>query len=240
MKSIKLAFLGAALLGAVSSFAQTADEVVDKYLNAIGGKENWKKITSVVTEGSMQVQGADVTIVSTAVQNKGMRQEISVMGMTGYQIMTPTEGWTYMPFQGQTKAEPSTAEQVKLGADQLDVQGALVDYKTKGHSIELLGKEDVDGTECHKLKITYKSGKVDTYFIDPNTYLLVKAITKQTVNGQEMELTSAFSNYQKTPEGVVMPMAITVPLGPGLTADMTVKKVEINKPVADSTFKPSN
>ncbi|ULQ50989.1 outer membrane lipoprotein-sorting protein [Flavihumibacter fluvii] len=240
MKSMKLAFLGAALLGAVCTYAQTADEVVDKYLNAIGGKENWKKVNSVITEGAMQVQGADVTVVSTAVQGKGSRQDISVMGMTGYQIITPTEGWSYMPFQGQTKAEPATAEMVKMGADQLDVQGALVDYKTKGHSIELLGKEDVDGTECHKLKITYKSGKIDTYFIDPATYLLVKSISKQSINGQEMELTSAFSNYQKTPEGIMIPMAVTVPLGPGLSADMTVKKIEINKPVADTTFKPSN
>lgn len=240
MKTIKIALLGAALLGAIGSYAQTADEVVDKYLTAIGGKDNWKKVNTVITEGSMQVQGADVMVVSTAVQGKGNRQDISVMGMTGYQIMTPTEGWTYMPFQGQTKAEPATAEMVKLGADQLDVQGALIDYKTKGHAIELLGKEDVDGTECHKLKITYKSGKVDTYFIDPTSFLLVKSITKQSVNGQEMEMSSAFSNYQKTPEGLIIPMALTVPLGPGLTADMTIKKVEINKAVADTTFKPSN
>jgi hypothetical protein len=240
MKTIKIALLSAALFATVGSYAQTADEVVDKYLVAIGGKENWKKINSVVTEGAMQVQGADVTVVSTALQGKGSRQDITVMGMTGYQIMTPTEGWSYMPFQGQTKAEPATAEMVKLGADQLDVQGPLIDYKTKGHSIELLGKEDVDGTECHKLKITYKSGKVDTYFIDPTSFLLVKSISKQSVNGQEMELTTTFSNYQKTPEGILIPMAVTVPLGPGLSADMTVKKIEINKAVADTAFKPTN
>src|SRR6478735_2800266 len=114
MKTIKLAFLSAALLGAIGTFAQTADEVVDKYLLAIGGKENWKKVNTVITEGTMQVQGADVTIVSTAVHGKGNRQDISVMGMTGYQIMTPTEGWSFMPFQGQTQAEPATAEMVKL------------------------------------------------------------------------------------------------------------------------------
>ncbi|MBZ5858382.1 LolA-like protein [Flavihumibacter profundi] len=237
---MKLAFLSAAILGAVTSFAQTADEVVDKYIAAIGGKDNWKKVTTVITEGGFQVQGADVSVVSTAVLGKGTRQDISVMGMTGYTIITPTEGWTYLPFQGQTKAEPATPEMVKLGADQLDVQGALVDYKTKGHAVELLGTEDVDGVACFKLKITFKSGKVDTYYIDPKSYYLVKSVTKQSINGQEMELTTAFSNYQKIPEGLLIPMAVSVPLGPGMTADMVLKKVEINKPVADSTFKPSN
>lgn len=240
MKSIKLSFMIAALFGAMASFAQTADDVANKYIDAIGGKDNWKKVNTVVTEGAMKVQGADVALVMTAAQGRGNRQDISVMGMTGYQIMTPTAGWSYMPFQGQTKAEPATAEMVKLGADQLDVQGALVDYATKGHSIELLGKEDVDGSDCYKLKINYKSGKVETYFIDASSYLLVKSITKQSINGQEMEMTTTFSNYQKTPEGLILPMAMTVPLGPGLNADMTITKISINKPVDDSTFKPTN
>jgi hypothetical protein len=240
MKSIKIAFLGAALLVTVSSFAQTADEVVDKYLNAIGGKDNWKKVTSVVTEGTMNVQGADVSVVSTSVNGKGTRQDISIMGMTGYQILTPTEGWNYMPFQGQTKAEPATPEMVKQGADQYDTQGALVEYKTKGHIVEFIGKEDVDGTEALKLKIIYKSGKQDTYFIDPTSYYLIKSITKQNVNGQEMELTTTFSNYKKLPEGLVIPMGITVPIGPGLSADLTIKKVEINKTIDPAVFKPTN
>ncbi len=241
MKTTKLALLGiTAVLGAFTSYAQTADEVVNKYLDAIGGKENWKKVSSVITEGNMSVQGADVLVTATVVHGKGSRQDISVMGMTGYQIMTPTGGWSYMPFQGQAQAEPMTEEMVKKGADQYDTQGALVDYKDKGHNVEYLGKEDVDGTECHKLKITHKSGKEETYFLDPATYYLIKAISKNNVNGQEVEMTTAFSNYKKLPEGIVIPMSISLPMGPGMMADMTITKVEINKPVADSTFKPSN
>lgn len=236
MKLVKFALAGiVTLMSVLTVQAQSADEIVDKHIAAIGGKDNWKKVNSVVTEGNLTVQGADVTVVSTVLNGKGARQDISVMGMTGYTIITPSAGWNYMPFQGQTKAEPATEEMVKESADQLDAQGVLIDYKAKGHSVEYLGKEDVDGTECFKLKVTHKSGKTDTYFIDPATYYMLRSITKQKANGQEVEVTTNFGNFQKLPEGIVVPMSITLPFG-----EMIVKKVEINKAVDENIFKPAN
>ncbi|GAO41609.1 hypothetical protein [Flavihumibacter petaseus] len=238
MKAVKLAFLAAAILGSISSSGQTADELVDKYLNAIGGKENLKKINSFISTGSMQVQGADVTIVSTVLQAKGNRQDIMVMGMNGYTIVTPTAGWTFMPWTGQTAAEEMPKETVAQGGDQIDAQGPLVDYKSKGHTVEFAGREDVNGVSCYKLKINYKGGKQDTWYLDPTTYYLLKSVTRLKVNGTDMEQTTTFSNYQKQADGYVVPMSINVPLGMGINADLTLSKVEYNKPVDESVFKP--
>lgn len=240
MKALKLAFLGAALIGSLAGFSQTADEIANKHIDAIGGKENWKKVKSVVTEGSMSFQGIDIAVVATAVHNTGSRQDLNIMGQANYIIMTPTQGWMYMPVQGQTTVEPMTEEMVKKSADELDTQGPLIDYKEKGHSLEYLGKEDVEGTECHKLKLTLKGGKVTTYFIDPSSFLLIKSAAKQEVNGQEIEMTTGYSNYQKLAEGVSMPMTISVPLGPGMNADMVISKVKINSEVPADVFKPAN
>lgn len=240
MKSIKfLSLVVAAFMSLSTLKAQTADEVVNKHLEAIGGKDNWKKITSMVQSGSMTVQGAEVQVVSTVLHGKGFRNEITLMGMTGYQILTPTEGWNFMPFSGQTAPEAVTADDLKQGQDQLDAHGSLVDYEAKGHKVELLGKEDVDGTQCFKLKITLKSGSVQTHFIDPASYYIVKSVSTRSANGQEMELSTTFTNYQKLPEGIVIPMSISLPLGPGFNADYTVEKVEINKAVDESLFKPA-
>ena len=240
MKSVKLAILGAALLGSISSYSQTADEVVDKHIEAIGGKDNWRKVKSVVSEGVISFQGIDINVTVTAVHNTGSRQDLTIMGQNNYVIMTPTEGWMYMPVQGKTTVEPMTEEQVKKGVDELDTQGSLVDYKEKGHTIEYLGKEDVEGTECHKVKMVLKGGKETSYFIDPSSYLLIKSTSKQSVNGQEFELTTSYSNYQKLPEGISIPMTVNIPLGgPGMNADMVLSKVEINKTVAPETFKPA-
>lgn len=240
MKKVKfLSLLVAAMFSLSFAKAQTADEIAAKYVDAIGGAANWKKVNSIVQTGTMSVQGADVSVVRTVVHNKGSRQDISLMGMNGYMIITPTEGWNFMPFQGQTAPEAMTADDLKESQDELDAQGSLVDYKAKGHTIELLGKEDVDGTECYKLKVSLKSGRSETMFIDAKTFSLVKVSTVRKANGQEMEFTTSFSNYQKLPEGIIIPMSISVPLGPGFSADFSVTKVEVNKAIDESIFKPA-
>ena len=224
-----------AMLVSVFTFAQTAEEIVAKHIEAVGGAAAWKKVNSIYYEGKMTVQGAEINVTITALNGKGSRQNISVMGMTGYQIVTPTAGWNFMPFQGQTTAEPMTADELKQSADDLDVQGKLVDYKSKGHTVEYLGKDDVEGTECFKLKITTKAGNVETVFIDPKSYYIVRSVVKRTANGQESDVQSDLSNFQKLPEGIVVPFSITLPFG-----EMVISKAEVNKQVDESTFKPSN
>ena len=224
-----------AMLVSVFTFAQTAEEIVAKHIEAVGGAAAWKKVNSIYYEGKMTVQGAEINVTITALNGKGSRQNISVMGMTGYQIVTPTAGWNFMPFQGQTTAEPMTADELKQSADDLDVQGKLVDYKSKGHTVEYLGKDDVEGTECFKLKITTKAGNVETVYIDPKSYYIVRSVVKRTANGQESDVQSDLSNFQKLPEGIVVPFSITLPFG-----EMVISKAEVNKQVNESTFKPSN
>jgi hypothetical protein len=240
MKTLKLAALFiAAAFTVTSAKAQTADEIVTKHVEAIGGLDAWKKITSMVQTGTMSVQGMNLDVVNTVLHLKGMRNDITAMGMLNYQIMTPTEGWRFFPIQGQQAPEPVTAEEVKEGQESLDAQGVLIDYKTKGHTVELLGKEDVDGTDCFKLKVTLKGGKASTYFIDSKTFLPVKVVAVVKANGQEAELTSTFSNYQKLPEGITVAMSVGIPFAPGVTMDFTVSKVEVNKAIDESIFKVS-
>jgi hypothetical protein len=240
MKTLKLAALFIiAALSVTSVKAQTADEVIGKHVEAIGGLENWKKVNSIVQTGSMTVQGMNIDLTMTTLNGKGSRQDIVAMGMGNYMIVTPTEGWRFFPIQQQQAPEAMTAEDVKESQDMLDVTGSLVDYKTKGHTAEFLGKEDVDGTECFKIKLTQKGGKVETYFIDPKTYLLVKSTAVMKANGQEAEVSTSYSNYQKLPEGILVPMSMSIPLGPGFNVDLTVAKVEVNKAIDESIFKVS-
>jgi outer membrane lipoprotein-sorting protein len=217
---------------------QPADEILEKHINAIGGVENWKKVNSMVQSGSMSFQGADIQMKRSIIHNTASRTDISLMGMTGYQIVTTKEGWSYMPFQGQATVEAMTADQVKDSQEELDIQGTYIDYKAKGHTAEYLGKEDVDGTECHKIKMTLKGGKTQTLYIDPTSYYLIKTLTVVNTNGQEAEVATSFSNFQKQPSGIVIPMSTTVPLGPGLNADLTIESVEINTTLDASLFKP--
>jgi outer membrane lipoprotein-sorting protein len=234
MKHLKLTLLLVSAFAFSASYAQTAEEIVTKHIEAIGGIDAWRKVTSIRQEGTMQVQGAEVTVVRTVLHQKGSRQDISLAGMNGFSIVTPSAGWNFMPFQGQTQPEPLTEEDIKEGQSELDAQDELIDYKEKGSTVELVGKDDVDGTECFKLLVTFKSGKTESLFIDPKSFHIIRQVAKQKANGQEMEVITNFSNYQKLPEGIVVAMSITLPFG-----ELNVTKVEVNKPVDETIFKPS-
>lgn len=211
--------------------AQTVDEVIDKHIAALGGKENLNKIQNVISEGSLSVQGIEIGVTVTQVNNKLARQDIFVNGMTGFDMLTDKEGWTYMPFNGMQKPEPKTADDVKEGLSDLDIAGPLVDYAAKGNKVELLGKEDVDGTECYKLKVTLASGKDETYFIDPATNMIIRTKKMQKANGQEVEVQSDFSDYRDV-EGVKMPYSIGLPFG-----TLLITSIKVNQTIPESAYK---
>ena len=236
MSNIRFSIVAAAMLfaGAITTKAQTADEIIQKHITAIGGADNWNKVNSVKMNGSSTANGMEIPITITVQQGKGMKVEYTVNGMTGYSIITDKTGWNYSPFGGQTKAEVIPDEMVKQAQDGLDIRGPLFDYKTKGNKITYLGKDEVEGTECYKLKVAYASGKEETMFIDASNYYHIRSVEKIKANGKEMEQTSTYGNYQKLPEGIMYPMSVDNGGGP-----VALKSVEINKPIAENFFKPT-
>lgn len=236
MKLLKTSVIALTMMaGSFAAMAQSAEEIVQKHLEAIGGAANWKKVNGYKMKGNVNAGGMEIPVSILTAHNKGMRMEYDLMGMSNYMIVTPTEGWMYFPVQGQTQPEPFTADQVKEMQEQLDVQGEFVDYKEKGTKLELLGKDDMEGTETYKLKVTKKDGKEKTVYFDVDTYYLLKEVQKIEADGKEAESVINYSNYKKLPEGIVMPMTIESPMGP-----VTMSEVVINPNIEEGSFKPSN
>jgi hypothetical protein len=235
MKPIKWTFLlFTSFLFTIAAQAQTVDEIINKHIEAIGGKENWLKVNTFKMEANISVQGMEIPVNIFQIHNKASKQEYTVMNMTGYTILTSEAGWSFNPMMGQSKPEPMTKDDVELGKESLDIQGDMLDYAAKGSKAELMGKEDVDGTSCYKLKLTRKSGNEYVYFIDPSNYYIIRSMNKVKANGQEVEQKVNFSNYQKLPEGIVVPLTME---NSSIPAPINVKKVEVNAPIDESVFK---
>jgi len=232
MKQFKLGLLALTILVSVQTTqAQTVDEIVNKNITAMGGKEKLATLKTVRMEGLLNTQGTDVNLVITRSTLVGQRIDISAMGMDGYRINTPTAGWNFMPFMGQTSPEAMKDDQIKAGIAVLDIQGNLFNYKDKGTTVEFLGMEKVDSADCYKLKATLKSGKVMTYFIDTKTNYVVKTVNTQNLNGKESEVASIFSNYKPTADGYIFPWTNIATEG-----QIDFSKIEANVPVDAKIF----
>lgn len=229
LKFIPVLFLG---LGFSSVNAQTAEEIVAKHIEAIGGKDNWSKIESMRSQAKMSTMGIEIPIITSQIHNKAMRVDISVMGKDGYMILTNSNGWNFMPFMGQTAPEPLTEEDVKKGQDQLNIRGEFFTWKEDGKKLEYLGTEDMDGTECLKLKLTDKENIETTYYLDPETYYILKETTKFTANGKEVTGNTTYGNFKKLDCGIVVPMTTNTDQGP-----MEFINIEINPKLEETLFK---
>jgi hypothetical protein len=212
--------------------AQTVDEVVDKYVAALGGKEKLAALKTIKMEGTMSVQGNDLAITSTRMHNVGIRMDIDVAGMSNYQVANRTKGSAFWPVRGQTEPQDMEPEQFRSAQNQMDVQGALFNYKEKGTRVELMGKETVDGAEAYNLKVTFKNGLVSNYYVDTKTSRLAKTSSKIMSNGQEVEQSSSFSDYKQNADGYWFAYSITTSQG-----TVVYDKISTNIPVDESLFK---
>jgi hypothetical protein len=228
---MKLVILIIFLFAFVQSSAQNnADVVVNKVIEIMGGREKLLAINSIKKTGNIEFSGQKIPFTYYAVNKVAERTEYTFNGMTGYNILTRDSGYNFNPFAGQISPENMTSDDVKLSQDGLDLSGVLVDYKSKGYTIELLENEDVDGVDAIQLKINVAPHKTLFYFIDPSNYYIIRKKSVTISNGQENTNTTDFYNFKKTNEGVLFPYTFD---------NTTYDSIVLNVPIDPQLFKPA-
>ena len=225
-----------ALAGPVS--AQTADEIVSKNIQARGGLEKIKAVKSMKMTGRMTIgPGQEAPVVVEIKRPNKMRLDVTFQGMTLTQSFDGKQGWVVNPFGGGSKnAEPMSPEDLKESEEQADIDGPLVDWKAKGHKVELVGKEKVEGTDVYKLKVTLKTGSVRYMFLDADSYLDIRSEEKRTVRGTEMETEQTIGDY-KDVGGLLIPHSFeSGAKGHPEKQKITIDKIELNATVSDDRF----
>ena len=212
--------------------AQTADEVIEKYITAIGGKEKWKQVKSMKVNGFIEVQGIKINFTQQAVHNVGVRVDAEFQGQKIIDITTPAKGWSQNPFGGRSSLQPISEEELKQKLDELDIQDEFIDYASKGSTVEFLGKDEEDGNEFYKVKMTTKNNNESVYFFDVNTSLIYKEEKTVKQQGQEMKMVTKVFDYKTIPFGIKIPHK-SEQMGQLLVTD----KIEINLAIDENIFK---
>lgn len=233
MKSVIWGMLAvAAMAGAVSMRAQTADEIVGKHIAAIGGKDAIGKVKSMYMETSVEVMGNENPSTTVIVDGVGYKTETEINGTKLVQCYTEKGGWAVNPMAGQADPAPMPDDVYNAGKGQINVGGPLFDYAAKGSKVELLGK---DGN-AYKIKLTTKENVESIYEIDATSFLVTTVQSKGKMQDQDVDITTKFSDYRKTDAGFMIPYAIDLDFGGQFSLTIAVKKVELNKTIDPSVF----
>jgi hypothetical protein len=239
MKIIRsILFIMIACITTFSLCAQTADEIISKHIDAIGGNDVLAKVKSIYFEGSANAMGADYPTTTTILAGKGFKTVTTVNGSDIIQCFTDTSGWTINPLAGQTKAVALPAELVKKGKSSLDIGNELVNFKEKGFSDTLLDRETYSGVSAYKVKLSQPGIEI-IYLFDPTTYYTLKTDSKVAVGGQDVTSITKYLDYKKTDVGYVVPTTLAV-TNNGYDVTVTYTKVEINKDVDPQIFMMPN
>jgi len=237
---LRKSLLVAAFSLLISSFlgAQTVDELIAKNVQARGGMDKLKSVQTIRSSGTMTM-GGGMEAPGSLVQKRPdkARLEFTVQGLTAVQAYDGKDAWQIMPFMGKKDPELMSADEKKDLEENADIDGPLVDYKSKGNKVELLGKEKVEGTDAYKLKVTLKNGDVMNVYLDADSYLEIKEEVKRNVRGTEREVESSVGDYKEV-NGLMFPFSVENGIkGSQEKEKLTITKIEVNAPVEDSLFK---
>jgi len=243
MHSHFILFLVGAALIATAGFAQeqkapTLDELVTKNIEAKGGADALHALQSLKLTGKMLVQQGQIQLAyaQTKKRPSEVRTDATLQGMTAVQAYDGKEGWKISPFQGRKDPEKMSADDVKSLIEESEIDGPLVDWKTKQSTVEYLGREDVDGTLAYKLKVVRKNGDVNFVYLDPDYFLEIRILTQRVEQGAQVEVETDLGDYEKI-AGVFVPFSIEA----GRKGDpdkqkIVIDKAEPNVPVDDAVF----
>jgi outer membrane lipoprotein-sorting protein len=226
------------LLAPAAVAAQTVDEIVARHVAARGGREALAAVRTVRMTGRATAGPGRQAIVRREIARPGrIRTEFEFQGTTGVYAWDGSAGWRVSPLDGGLEPEPLPADEAALAAEQADVEGPLVDWRAKGHSVELVGSEALAGGRAHRLKVTLKTGAVRHVWVDAATGLIVKTVSTRAWRGREVTLETTFGDYRET-GGVTFARSIETGVQgrPGRLR-IVVENVEVNPALEDARFR---
>jgi hypothetical protein len=215
--------------------AQTVDDVIKKYADAMGGLDNFKKVKTAKFTGTASAQGNQFPLTVQIINGKAMRTDVEVMGQTIVNSYDDGKGWKINPYAGAQTATDATADELNEFKSQSFLASELMDYKARGDKAELVGQEDVNGSKAYKIQLTSAANKTDTYYVDGTTYMVVKFAGTRNIMGQDMELETYFSDV-KDVNNLKFSMARSVQAGGQTLQEVHFDKVELDVPVDEKIF----
>lgn len=242
-KILSLCVLGVFLFGSIASlnYGQKVGDILEKMIDAQGGRKALGDIKDTTMIGTMEIAmpGMSASLTMYHKEPNKLRMDMEMMGMMITMAYDGETSWWINPQTGATEEMPTEQEEGFMRqAWGNDIWGndILLNPEKHGVTYELKGKETLEGKEYYVLKQSFPDGWSMTSYIDAQTYLPYKSISKMLNMGVEVETEAFISDWRKI-DGIMTAHMIKSFAGGEEVMTMSFTEVKYNTGIEDSLFK---
>lgn len=215
----------------------TADEVIGRYLDELGGISNLRAWKGMIGRGKFVLVAQGGSEVPVTFWFKPPNKQRMEMIIQGQKVIYATDGvvpWYCDPTRGVTLPTPMPEDQAR-DMNKNDDEYPFIDYKEKGHKVELLGKEEFEGRQVHKLKLVRRNGSESTHFFDVETGRELRYFTTLRRGNADIVQEAIERDFRRV-GWLLMPFEIEIKMNGRTARKMMVEKIEVDPALDDSFF----
>ncbi|MBC8321584.1 MAG: DUF1579 family protein [Bacteroidetes bacterium] len=187
--------------------AQNADEIIALHIKAHGDTEKWETIKSMEITGRFTAFSVEEDFYAIKTDTGAYYAELHLGQHKVKESFNGTTGWTIDPWQDFVFPRELNSTEINVFEQKAEFFTPFYSYKEKGHKVELLGKQNVDGVDMYVIVLTRPSGKSETWYLDANTYLEYKCESVWTDFAYPAQAETFFDDF-RTIDGLVIPFFV--------------------------------
>ncbi len=212
---------------------QSLDQILKRHFEA-SGQERFSKVTTVRSAGKALQMGMELPFIQIQKRPDKMYLEIDIQGMKIIQAYDGETGWAVEPWMTPDPRELTGPELRNLG-QMASIDSDLVDWKEKGYMLELMGKESFEGREIFRLELSKSDGESYQFYIDSESYLVKRMVTRTNYEGNVVEGETILSDYRNI-DGIRVPFKIESRYGGQTMMTNLIEKVEFDVVIEEEVF----
>lgn len=235
----KLSLIAVVFILAAPISAQTLDELLARHVEAKGGEKTLASVESIHAVGTLWLGGMESPYVLEWKRPNKIRRTFELWGREFPQAFDGRRGWSISPHGGDEAHPLTEGELGRLRGSADYLEGELVGHEAKGHTIKLLGSEEINGRPAYKLELTRAEGGRSILYLDAEQYLIVRREAEEVLARGPASIVTTYSDYRRV-GGVMMPFRsealITLESGPASRQTIVLESVTPNVEIADDRF----
>jgi len=215
-----------------SAPALTADQILENYIKAIGGRENWKKLTTRISTGTIDVPAMNLSGLVT-VREKAPNRSIFTVNFNGavfQQGFDGTIGWSNDPQNGLREQAGEELAETKRDSDFYHP----LDLKQMYSKITLTGTDKIDDRDAYIVEASSADLGTDKIYFDTQNGLVLRIVGQHHTMDGPATFTEDFSDFREV-DGIKLPYTVHQE-SPSSTFTIKFTEIRHNEAIEDAAF----